>query len=230
MLLGIALLTCASTFTSASQSPDEKRERKSARSSTAPNKKEPRAGERKVLDVYLNRRAAYVGGKKQSAEQLHQIVRKQGRQGVTLTVEKGVDDAKVKEVVTQLKKAGATRIKRKTYGPADKVKAAMDKVGGRLQGAQGALQVYLSNRGVWIKGTQLPAGTLTKLARRHGKEGVVISSEPDVSRERIKMIVDEIKEGGVKKIRVTKRVRDEKKVEKNKRTEKKRAQSKRIVQ
>lgn len=219
-MLGVALLACASTFTSAVAASEDKRERKSARSSTAaPKEKGARSQDRGTLDVYLNRRGTYVSGKKQKSDQLARLVRKEGREGVVLTVEQGLEEGTIRKVVSQLKKAGAPRVKRKTYIPVDKAQAAIEKVGERMRDAEGALQVYLSNRGVWIKGAQLPAGVLTKLARRHGKEGVVVSSEPDVSRERIKMIVDQIKDGGVKKVRVTKLVPKEKRGEKSKRVQ-----------
>ena len=74
-----------------------------------------------------------------------------------LTVEQGVSRKMEDEVVELLKRAGATDVKLDTYVPFDRKRQAVDKIESRLRGSEGPLKVYLSPRGVWIKGVKLPA-------------------------------------------------------------------------
>ena len=110
------------------------------------------------------------------------------------------------EVLEAIRGAGTPSVKVRNYTPMseiEKKRETVKKVQGRLEGHEGPLRVYVSNRGTWIKGTQLPAGVLTQLSRIYGKEGVVISVEPDTPYAKVQMIIEQVRDGGAAVIDLT---------------------------
>ena len=210
----LAIVACATTFTSAVA--DEKKERKreqdrpvatKAAKSDKPARKDNSAERIKIpLDVFLNSRSAYISGKSLRLDDVVAMVRKFGEDGVILTVEDGVTQERKAEVLEAIRGAGTPSVKVRNYTPMseiEKKRETVKKVQGRLEGHEGPLRVYVSNRGTWIKGTQLPAGVLSQLSRIYGKEGVILSVEPDTPHAKVQMIMEQVNEGGVRKIKLT---------------------------
>lgn len=187
-LLSLALLASVATFTSATA--DEKKDK-------VPHIKIP-------LEIYVDERGAFIGGKNQKPEKLAAQVREHGKEGVILTSKKDTPMKKVNEVMEVLRKNGATDIKMKTFVPLteqEKKRQTVEKIQERLKDHKGPLEVYADHRGVFIKGTKLPAGVLAQFAKIYGKEGVTVTADVNLPYKYLLNVVHEIEEAGVKKVR-----------------------------
>ncbi len=207
VILGVAVAACAATFTSALAREVEEGEdaRKRDGSRRGPESVEGKAVDRIgiPLEIYLNKRGTYVRGKRQRPDDLAAMVRRLAGDGVVLTVEDGVSHEAVGRTVESIRSAGAREIKLESHTPIDGKLAAVEKIESRLEGTQGPLGVYLSNRGMWIKGTRLPAGFLSQFVRDYGREGVVLSAEPDVPHWKVEEFIEQMDESGIKNVRIT---------------------------
>ena len=152
------------------------------------------------IEVYLNSRGPYVGGKSVPAADLPKIVRKSRARSAVLCAEPDLPRERVREVVALIKKGGVRKVKLTEPRSADELQAEKFRVIAERQEGD-VLKVYLSSRGTYINGKSIKEGELPTVVRSLGTKVVVLTVEPDLPREKVAKVKELVRRGGAKKVR-----------------------------
>ncbi|MBM82352.1 MAG: hypothetical protein CMJ78_17440 [Planctomycetaceae bacterium] len=163
------------------------------------------------LKVYVNANGLYINGKSLKTQQVLDAVRESGLSNVILSAESYVLPAKLDQLGTQIRKAGAKEVTRATVKKRDykaEKEAKMRLLVSRQKNDQ--LKVYLNGRAAYINGKTVSADEIARLIKESQLKNAEVRFESYVAQDRVAEIEDAIKKAGIETVTKTSIKRDPK--------------------